>query len=835
MSFSVSNILSNSTDVPSALLTTTNAVAHLYHFCTTLQGKTGNFCSPSFSYKRNKEGLIQSTVYLPSGFDPSVQVAEGRHWFGTKHSARQEAAFQSVCKLHYHNLIDDHLLPLLSKTWFDEIQPRLSESELPRTHSAREFWKAIPSSWSERKLYRSRILFSQNGVDQDDLTMAIFAPLKLPTVEMMDLFWDERTTFTVTLQPLNLELEPSHALRSTMRDISTVLFQSTRGASPPQAYPTFLPFFAPDLPLEELKDWLDIHQGSLTISRKAANVSLLSPSGFIRSPTQHLAPLIFVRWIKPCPGANGFSIECRPFHKRRNLICRGKSLQAENSRYNASRMVRVTAADCTIHFVPWKMCRATLLIPPMVQQLYQHLQAQSALIAIFGDVTKATVGHVAEAITAPISQWPINYQRLEFLGDSLLKFIVTVDIFEKYPHWHEGYLSRLRDSVVSNERLAVAGVRSHLEQFICADFITQKHPIFSESGEIAATQKLSKKKYADVIEALVAAAHESGGIPLSRSLIYTLLPEVFDSLPKSQQARIPANLHHFSEHLELKLDDLLSFKFDNRDLLWEALTHPSWQRDQSTSSYQRLEFLGDAVLDFIVARMLHSRHPKLAEGRMTQLRAALVNADFLAFLCLEFSQPRICQQQHGAGFGSDDTAIPAKELALWMFMRHDSQDVIKMHRVCGERYHMLRGAVKRNLEQDKSYSWALLAQLGASKFYSDLVESIIGAIYVDSEGNLEACERFLQRLGLISLFERLVEQGVSVEHPKNAFDYMTSAQDTMFQVEKAKDESHSIAVWLNGEKVVCLHGCLSKNEAVVRGAEAAVLLLTERNSTACAY
>ena len=70
--------------------------------------------------------------------------------------------------------------------------------------------------------------------------------------------------------------------------------------------------------------------------------------------------------------------------------------------------------------------------------------------------------------------------------------------------------------------------------------------------------------------------------------------------------------------------------FKNPDLLARALTHRSYLNEHAELSgedNERLEFLGDAVLDFIVAQWLYRRFPDLPEGRLTSIRAALVRAE----------------------------------------------------------------------------------------------------------------------------------------------------------------------------------------------------------------
>jgi len=70
-----------------------------------------------------------------------------------------------------------------------------------------------------------------------------------------------------------------------------------------------------------------------------------------------------------------------------------------------------------------------------------------------------------------------------------------------------------------------------------------------------------------------------------------------------------------------KLEAQLGYRFQQRDLLVQALTHRSF----SAGNYERLEFLGDGVLNCIVGLMLYERFPQLKEGPLSRLRANLVN------------------------------------------------------------------------------------------------------------------------------------------------------------------------------------------------------------------
>ena len=84
-----------------------------------------------------------------------------------------------------------------------------------------------------------------------------------------------------------------------------------------------------------------------------------------------------------------------------------------------------------------------------------------------------------------------------------------------------------------------------------------------------------------------------------------------------------------------QLEKQLGVKFKNRELLQTALTHRSFVNERAGElvlDNERLEFLGDAVLDFLTGDLLFQRFPDMPEGRLTRLRAALVRTAALAEL-----------------------------------------------------------------------------------------------------------------------------------------------------------------------------------------------------------
>ena len=99
-----------------------------------------------------------------------------------------------------------------------------------------------------------------------------------------------------------------------------------------------------------------------------------------------------------------------------------------------------------------------------------------------------------------------------------------------------------------------------------------------------------------------------------------------------------------------KLEGTLGVKFKNQEILKEALTHRSYLNEHPAwplPNNERLEYLGDAVLELAVTEHLFARYPDFQEGRMTTLRAALVNREMLAEVAKEIDLQKFVLMSKG--------------------------------------------------------------------------------------------------------------------------------------------------------------------------------------------
>lgn len=99
-----------------------------------------------------------------------------------------------------------------------------------------------------------------------------------------------------------------------------------------------------------------------------------------------------------------------------------------------------------------------------------------------------------------------------------------------------------------------------------------------------------------------------------------------------------------------ELENNLNVQFEDYSLLVRALTHRSYLNEhpnEALEDNERLEFLGDAVLDFIVGAYLYHRFPEMKEGELTSLRAALVRAKTLAKFARQLEIGRFLRLGYG--------------------------------------------------------------------------------------------------------------------------------------------------------------------------------------------
>ena len=129
------------------------------------------------------------------------------------------------------------------------------------------------------------------------------------------------------------------------------------------------------------------------------------------------------------------------------------------------------------------------------------------------------------------------------------------------------------------------------------------------------------------------------------------------------------NKHHqlFPKKKRQSLETLLHYSFKESSLLDRALTHSSFTHEAKektsralTENYERLEFLGDAILDFVISEFLFRTYPSRDEGELTKMRALLVSTKHLNSLSRQLDLGSFAKLSHGA----EKTGVRTKPTVL---------------------------------------------------------------------------------------------------------------------------------------------------------------------------
>jgi ribonuclease-3 len=183
------------------------------------------------------------------------------------------------------------------------------------------------------------------------------------------------------------------------------------------------------------------------------------------------------------------------------------------------------------------------------------------------------------------------------------------------------------------------------------------------------------------------------------------------------------------EHLK-NLEDKLGVEFKNKNLLKQALIHRSWLNENPDSlleNNERLEFLGDAVLELAVTEHMYKKYPN-SEGEMTNWRAALVNYQNLS--------------EVGSSLGLND----------FLFLsRGESKDIGRARQV----------------------------------ILANTVEALIGAIYLDQ--GYSVSEKFIER-NIISSLENVIKNKL-YKDSKSLFQEQSQEKTGITPIYKVLSES----------------------------------------------
>ena len=821
-----------------ALLTLTNAKAHLYHFCAVSSHHESRYVDlrPEFT-TTNNGGLTpwSARVHLPSFISRDLRTASSSRSYCSEATAIKDAAFESYVALHKAGLIDDNLLPKHENSpEFDHIN-RVSIIEVSECQSS---WKQLFRNPERDNLnWHAGILqLSVNG--ETVLSLTIWLPTVVPEISSLDLYWNEHKTYVARISPLHDgPLSGRLAMFTEIRHYTHILLGSVFGVHMGKyADHDFPVMFSPESTLEgnSIPVFSESWQPALTLldsNPDTANCGLIRWSG--SGNKQY-----FFSGIAPRASPDSKpEIVVTTFPKRKDFLHPLNRNNTQHAAYTASQTLPI--GECTVSSLPAKCAVLAAFVPSIMHRLELSLLARDLQSSILADVQISDLSLITEAITSPSANEKTDYNRLEFLGDCILKYCAALQVTAGHLNWPEGYLTLEKFVIVSNDNLTKGGLALGLDRFIVTKPFTGNKWRPIDINELLAQsevgrREMSSKIVADVVEALIGAAYVDGGLDKAFSCIRTLIPSTQQRPWFHQKYSIERLLSEVDdkEHIDLSLlERLVGHSFKRPALLLEAVTHASYPHISSGLSYERLEFLGDAILELLIVPRIFAHPRKLKHWEMDRVKKTLVCGPYLGYCCMSYG---IEEEHFNVAEQTADTREPlclqrsSRTVHLHDFLRASVRMVNDKHLSLAP-FEKYREATEEGLEHGNEYPWPELIAMKPQKFLSDMIESVLGALFLDTQGDLSVCEAFLEKSGILRHMLRTLDENVETLMPKEHLGIMAGGQTVEYVTTQVLDSEGKAAiectVKIADVDVVRGTGYRTKAEAEARAAREGVRML----------
>jgi endoribonuclease Dicer len=610
-----------------AILTYNTAIGLLGHLCSLIPRDA---FTPAQKPRYN--GTFVSTVWLPSMLPlPSEHlVYEGPRKHSTK-EAKRAVAFKAVKALHALKIFDDHLLPVHAKAEPDICEdPSLLDDvvDVPEIMDV-----AVLGPWT----LGSRLWLHPVSVDGKRIA-GIITGTPLPPTELV---WNSTALMSGEAELVDLGSGDEYGKRRLLQDY-TELGLWWRVSARPRLTPLscFLVPLAPDSCQPDfqaverlLKDPLVKLDPTGVDEREYDHIIVTNSMQYGRPFLLHKIRLDLTPLSKPSAGdreagfetfwdyfkwvirkrkgrppeipTEGPLVEVAPVPRQTSrvydLLPRDTSVDVEMAAASDSRPFLLPLASTSIFPMSEEMFSLFALFPRLLHRIQDLWRARCARISL--GLPPILDDRLIEATTLPAAAAGFNNQRLETLGDSVLKLCTSVHLYNKFLHYHEGQLDNLRQQFISNRTLMLRGKVIGIEHYLNIEGPNAKTwPIVVPTGspslqdpecsDRTAKRRIPRRSLQDCMEAIIGAGYLSGGLLMALHVGTALglnfggpLPWHLRYAPRPDVNPAPA--------LYSELQDALGYEFQHVELLQEALTHPSFS--SGGKSYQRLEFLGDGT------------------------------------------------------------------------------------------------------------------------------------------------------------------------------------------------------------------------------------------------
>jgi hypothetical protein len=416
-----------------------NARQHLDHFCK--QVSSGEYVDARPDYRttevaRGPPPLLQVEVFLPIFLPEDVRYAKSEKYWKSEKSAIKEAAFHAYVALYKKGLVTDNLLPFKSEDFTPPDEPREGEVDI---NALFDPWIKVAQAWEESADCQEWLATLKNERGSVKTQCLMHIPCQLTYIRPMTAYINHRKTWTVEFEHVsdNISARDSTGTRDDTAILLALPFkhrwptdesrqhvvrfvaQDTNLVMKHIAAEKFAPRHAESHPLPYLiRDSLGCPHTyeELLHSKPAAEAIRKASPKFDEAPD------------------DGRYLSLRRLSKRSDFLHPLNLPPARDNRAAEATQIKryscvMPVSEATVDTIPLEYAEFGMLIPAILHHLEIHLIADELNSECLQSIGISDSSLVLTAISSRSAREQTDYERIEFLGDSILKVLTTVNVF----------------------------------------------------------------------------------------------------------------------------------------------------------------------------------------------------------------------------------------------------------------------------------------------------------------------------------------------------------------------------------------------------------------------
>lgn len=420
-----------------AQITIHDAKQHLEHFCATLSTRKFVDWSPFYvvhdlhgnPIDARQQSLRKATVHLPVSLAPELRRFESARAWSSEAGACKDAAFQAYAKLYEVGLLNGHLLPIRETDLLKDIEPRAGLAMVREQFNP---WPLVARAWRDGSATSRRRLVVSRHDGSARAEFELVLPVEVPHMEPFTLHWDHKSSWVVSMDP-DTDMTGVVGQESHTSALLAMAFGHRWEIHGEKQYPVRLVCLDRDISVEDAR---------ATVEITAELLDQIASTHLIRDISNSNHPHFCLGWLPSKPPADlvgktdlafDEAPEDAPFVVVKSWPRKAGFFQPPHP--NAAPVPStkpyprvLPASQLRADSVPAVYAHAGFLVPAITNALEVHLVAKDLLESRLEKTGITDLSLVVTAITTSATRGPTDYERIEFLGDSILKFCTTINI-----------------------------------------------------------------------------------------------------------------------------------------------------------------------------------------------------------------------------------------------------------------------------------------------------------------------------------------------------------------------------------------------------------------------